>query len=609
MFDILNEDFTTYEAYEPFLKKSVSKGKEVPGGSVLQVQHVVNISVAKQDGPVQQYDPDRQILKVTLTDGESTVYALVAEQVPKLGINTLPGTKIKIVNTVPTFGQIIMLTRANSLILGGNVPKLVEKWNFQRAMDVKKEWGAVGKGEGNDGPPLWRPCGQKSVSVDVTMLRKMKAMDIVNEKKEVAGAKEGNQTQFDQQRQETISELMDKSARQKWQKPNKHLVTKEAQDIMDEGFTQEEATNALDKFKNPQKALRYLKANRGEYPPARTAPPEERRDKRRKGKGGGDDEDDDAPIPKEFQRPTSNISLFGFIAGTMNIQGGGDAAAAAAEPVDDYDNNYGRGRGRGRGRGGRGRGGDDYRSSRGDRRGGGSSDYRGGRGGRSDSQRPAFSSYDNSPALGATSSSSDTYSNRQSYESSSAPRGGGYPSGSSSSSNSTSRGGGTSRGGNSARGGGYSSSDRGGGGRSGSSYNNTRGDYSGQDRYSSDSQQFSSSSSSSYRGGEQQRQQMPSQDARNYPSAPPRFQKNDFPPASTDYNSSSYSESSSDRHQSSSRGRGGGGGGQWGSTSHNEYRNSSSSSNDWNPSSSIGPMVFTRGGGRGRGGQSSRGYY
>lgn len=49
-------------------------------------------------------------------------------------------------------------------------------------------------------------------------------MDIVNEKKEVAGAKEGNQTQFDQQRQETISELMDKSARQKWQKPNKHVM-------------------------------------------------------------------------------------------------------------------------------------------------------------------------------------------------------------------------------------------------------------------------------------------------------------------------------------------------------------------------------------------------
>ncbi len=61
----------------------MSKGREILGGSVVQIQHILNISVAKQDGP-QQYDPERQIIKVTLTDGDSTIYGLVAEPIPRL---------------------------------------------------------------------------------------------------------------------------------------------------------------------------------------------------------------------------------------------------------------------------------------------------------------------------------------------------------------------------------------------------------------------------------------------------------------------------------------------------------------------------------------------
>lgn len=89
-------------------------------------------------------------------------------------VSTAPGTKIKILHTITTHGHIILLSRNNVQVLGGNVPKLIEKWNFQRAMDIKKEWGAVGKIEGSDGPPLWQAFGHKSVPLDVAMLRKMK---------------------------------------------------------------------------------------------------------------------------------------------------------------------------------------------------------------------------------------------------------------------------------------------------------------------------------------------------------------------------------------------------------------------------------------------------
>lgn len=48
-------------------------------------------------------------------------------------------------------------------------------------------------------------------------------MDIINEKKESAKEGDGSQTQFDLQRNEAISELMEKNVKQKFQKPNKHV--------------------------------------------------------------------------------------------------------------------------------------------------------------------------------------------------------------------------------------------------------------------------------------------------------------------------------------------------------------------------------------------------
>jgi hypothetical protein len=73
----------TCASFEPFLKKSLSKNKEVPAGCILQIQHINNISVAKQDGR-QNYDPEKNILKVTLTDGEGFVYALVTDPINRL---------------------------------------------------------------------------------------------------------------------------------------------------------------------------------------------------------------------------------------------------------------------------------------------------------------------------------------------------------------------------------------------------------------------------------------------------------------------------------------------------------------------------------------------
>jgi hypothetical protein len=93
-------------------------------------------------------------------------------------LNTPPGTKLKFLNNAPAHGHLVLLSRTNVQILGGDVPKLVEKWEFQRKLDIKKDWGVTGIIEGSEGPPLWRPFGHKAVPIDVAVLRSMK-VDIV----------------------------------------------------------------------------------------------------------------------------------------------------------------------------------------------------------------------------------------------------------------------------------------------------------------------------------------------------------------------------------------------------------------------------------------------
>ncbi|ODM96806.1 Condensin complex subunit 1 [Orchesella cincta] len=138
----------------------------------------------------------------------------------------------------------------------------------------------------------------------------MKASDIVNEKKD--GQPGGIKSQFDMQRDEAISELQGTASKQKFQKPNKHLVDKEITDIMDEGFSQTDAEYAMKRFKNPQKALKFLKESKNRQDGKEVPrPPVERKDRRRKGKGMDDEEEQDVPV--EYRCPTKSTSLFAFI--------------------------------------------------------------------------------------------------------------------------------------------------------------------------------------------------------------------------------------------------------------------------------------------------------
>jgi len=58
--------------------------------------------------------------------------------------------------------------------IGGRVGSLIDKWLLQKKLEEKHEWGSMGHVEGSEGPPQWKPFGQKLDNTDVALLRKMK---------------------------------------------------------------------------------------------------------------------------------------------------------------------------------------------------------------------------------------------------------------------------------------------------------------------------------------------------------------------------------------------------------------------------------------------------
>lgn len=88
-------------------------------------------------------------------------------------LNTPPGTKIKTTQSIPVQGSLFVLNRNNCEVLGGRVQKLFEKWEQQKKLAIKHEWGYTGSSVEGEGPPPWKPFGYKP-SIDVVALRKMK---------------------------------------------------------------------------------------------------------------------------------------------------------------------------------------------------------------------------------------------------------------------------------------------------------------------------------------------------------------------------------------------------------------------------------------------------
>ncbi|CAG7721943.1 unnamed protein product [Allacma fusca] len=373
----LDEDFTKSDSREYFLKEAVNTKKFIAAGSILQVTQCLNVSVPRKnrESDACPNDPKNSIIKVTLTDGKSSAQGLITEYHPHLTSSTVPGTKVEITSDIPVVMSLVILNVKNIRVIGGVVPALVEHWKMQIAQDKLRSWGFRGNTSGNDGPPLWKPFNVRGGGgrVDRADLRNVKAMDLVKEQIEVK-TDDPSKSKFDAQRLEAISELA-KQTQLKSFGEGKRLVDKGILDIVNEGFSEEQAEEAIRRFKNPKKALKFLKNSKENNNSSR--PREEGADKdfsrgaRRGGrrKGRDKDDDDDGPTGNELgEQPSNSINLFGFIQQKIKTE---DEPASRTSQVENFQESFGNSNSGFRGRGdrhfrkdGEARGGSQYQDSR-----------------------------------------------------------------------------------------------------------------------------------------------------------------------------------------------------------------------------------------------------
>ncbi|XP_054268822.1 tudor domain-containing protein 3 [Macrosteles quadrilineatus] len=295
-------DLDLREISVPFFPDDIAKGKldSVPGNVIVQVQKVRNISAPKANEDSQAAP---RMLKILLTDGHTTCYGIEVEHITSLSLNTVPGTKVMLKGESLMMSHGLMLLKPSVVsVLGGRVTALIDKWELNRSL-AKHTRGRIGE-EG--GPPPWIPFGQKILRPNLQDKNFKSLVDL--------GGKEN--AEFEAQRQGAIAEAARGGARKVFGGGTKPIVDRNVRTIMDYGYSQDQAEQALRQTRNNvDRALQNLQRRSGsgrEGGKGVGGGREDGREERRGERGGrrrGDRDEEGGGGPK----PSGQVSLFAFL--------------------------------------------------------------------------------------------------------------------------------------------------------------------------------------------------------------------------------------------------------------------------------------------------------
>ncbi|KPJ01004.1 Tudor domain-containing protein 3 [Papilio xuthus] len=260
---------------------------------VVQIQKIRNASAPKAN---EESCSAPRMLKLTLHDGKTICTGLETSHISSLSINTPPGTKLLLNNEgLEVCHGIIWLSPSVITILGGKVAHMIEKWELNRSL-AKHTRGGIGA-EG--GPPPWIPFGQR-----------LEAMTLEKQFKSLQEANKQDNAEFEAQRKGAIAEAQRLSGVKKvFGGGTKPLLDANVQKIVDAGFSEEQAENALKYTKNNvDRALRILQKrdnseNRSKDKDRKESDPPKRKPRHRE-----QTDDDIVPI-----KPSGMVSLFDFL--------------------------------------------------------------------------------------------------------------------------------------------------------------------------------------------------------------------------------------------------------------------------------------------------------
>ncbi|THD25689.1 hypothetical protein D915_003569 [Fasciola hepatica] len=131
-------------------------------GLVVQLVRLRNIAIpqADEDFGTGQGQGTPRLFRLALTDGKNTISALDVDNHDRLSSDTPPGTKIRLLGTVPISMGFLILHKDRFQVLGGSVINLIHEWTMTKQSKVTE--GRLKTGEG--GPPPFVPFGSKEAS-------------------------------------------------------------------------------------------------------------------------------------------------------------------------------------------------------------------------------------------------------------------------------------------------------------------------------------------------------------------------------------------------------------------------------------------------------------
>lgn len=260
---------------------------------IVQIHKIRNVSAPKAN---EESKHAPRMLKLTLHDGHVSCPGIEIEHIPSISINTPPGTKVLLqnVNLQASHG-ILWLEPSNISVLGGKVPHMYEKWQINRSLAKHTRGGSDG------GPPPWIPFGKPLESRDAQD-KMFKSLQEANKQDNV---------EFETQRKGAIAEAQKMSGTKKvFGGGTKQLLDANVQKIVDAGFSEEQAENALKYAKNNvERALRNLQRREGNEN-KREKVQKEHTEPAPKRKGRNKEPTDEEAVQV---KPSGKVSLFDFL--------------------------------------------------------------------------------------------------------------------------------------------------------------------------------------------------------------------------------------------------------------------------------------------------------
>lgn len=302
------------------------------GGVVVQVINVRNVSAPKVN---QESKTSPRLLQIDLTDGQTLCSGLDLEHLSAFSINVAPGTKVLLRNTIKVIQGFLSLTPQNISILGGHVQTLYERWETNRTLakytaaaisgglgaSSKKSNGETLKGS----PPPWSPFGNKMKDGTGDDAANFKSLAAITKTKEVSK----EESEFLATRNAAIAEASTKGeVRKHFGGSNRQLMDHNVKKIMDKGFSEDAAKQALKIARNNlERAMSGLKKRSGNPNSNEMAPYENRQDKtasssfggrgrgsdRRGGREGREGRDGGGGGDLAPAKPSGKVSLFDFL--------------------------------------------------------------------------------------------------------------------------------------------------------------------------------------------------------------------------------------------------------------------------------------------------------